>query len=395
MSLPSSRSVVVDGPSPEVNDLLAEIELVDHHVHSVVRGHVEPSEFVALVCESDRQSAADAAGLDTQVGIAIRRWCAPLLGLPAGIAGDDYLAHRRGLSNEEVAASLLPSAGFERLLVDTGFQSDRLVGNDEFARLAGAPVHTVVRLEALAEQVARSGPSAAGFAAAFADALAAVAPDTVGFKSIIAYRHGLDFDPTPPSDDEVRVHAGEWLRAIDSAGGARLTDPVLLRHVLWAGARTGLPLQIHAGFGDTDLDLHRADPLLMTEFLRATEDVCPVLLLHNYPFHRSAGYLAQMFPHVYLDVGLAVNYTGTQSRQVIAESMELAPFTKILFSSDAWGAPELHLLGSWLFRRGMARVIGEWVSSGDWTIRDATRTISQVAADNARRVYRLEKPPRA
>ena len=392
MSLPSSRSVVVDGRSPEVNDLLAEIGLVDHHVHSVVRGHVEPSEFVALVSESDRQSAADAAGLDTQVGIAIRRWCAPLLGLPAGIAGDDYLAHRGGFSNEEVAARLLPSAGFEQLLVDTGFQADRLVGNDDLALLAGAPVHTVVRLEGLAEQVARSGPSAAGFASAFADALAAATPGAVGLKSIIAYRHGLDFDPTSPSDDDVRVHAGEWLGAIDSASGARLTDPVLLRHVLWAGARTGLPLQIHAGFGDTDLDLHRADPLLMTEFLRATEQVCPILLLHNYPFHRQAGYLAQMFPHVYLDVGLAVNYTGTQSRQVIAESMELAPFTKILFSSDAWGAPELHLLGSWLFRRGMARVIGEWVSSGDWTLRDATRTISLVAADNARRVYRLEKP---
>ena len=127
----------------------------------------------------------------------------------------------------------------------------------------------------------------------------------------------------------------------------------------------------------------------MTGFLRATEKVCPVLLLHNYPFHRNAGYLAQMFSHVYLDVGLAVNYTGTQSRQIIAESLEVAPFTKLLFSSDAWGAPELHLLGSWLFRRGMAHVIGNWVASGDWTLGDAQRTISLVAAENARRVYNL------
>ncbi|MEO8469278.1 MAG: amidohydrolase family protein [Chloroflexota bacterium] len=395
MSLPSFRSAVVDGPSPEVNDLLAAIELVDHHVHSVVRGYIEPGEFVAMVSESDRQSAADAAGLDTQVGIAIRRWCGPLLGLPAGLPGDEYLAHRRSLTNEDVAARLLPAAGLEQLLVDTGFHSDRLVGNDALAHLAGAPVQTVVRLEGLAEQVARSGPSAAGFATAFSDALAAVTPVAVGLKSIIAYRHGLDFDPVPPQLDEVTAHAGAWLADIVASGTARLTDPVLLRHVLWAGARTGLPLQIHSGFGDTDLDLHRADPLLMTDFLRATEDVCPILLLHNYPFHRGAGYLAQMFAHVYLDVGLAVNYAGTQSRQVIAESMELAPFTKILFSSDAWGVPELHLLGSWLFRRAMARVIGGWVSDGDWTLSDATRVVSLVAADNARHVYGLEKPSTA
>lgn len=393
MSLPSSRSGVVDGPSEEVNDLLADIGLVDHHVHSVVRGRVEPGDFVAMACESDRPSAAEAAGLDTQVGIAIRRWCAPFLGLPPGVSGDEYLEHRRGLTNEAASTVLLPSAGFERLLVDTGFQSDRLVPTEEFGRLAGAPVHTIVRLEALAEQVARSAPSARGFAAALEVALEAAIPSAVGLKTIIAYRDGLDFDPAPPGLDEVAVHAGAWLAEIDASGTTRLSDPVLLRHVLWTGARTGLPLQVHAGFGDTDLDLHRADPLLMTAFLRATEGVCPVLLLHNYPFHRQAGYLAQMFPHVYLDVGLAVNYAGVQSRQLIAESMELAPFTKLLFSSDAWGVPELHLLGSWLFRRGMARVIGEWVTAGDWTVEDARRSIALIAGDNARRVYGLTAAP--
>ncbi|MBI2763252.1 MAG: amidohydrolase family protein [Chloroflexi bacterium] len=342
----SSRSAVADGPSQEVND--------------------------------------------TQVGIAIRRWCAPLLGLPMGTSADEYLSRRREISNEDAAAIFLPAAGFGQLLVDTGYQSDRLIANEALSALAGVPVRPIVRLEALAESVARSGPTAVGFGSAFQDALGAQLVDAVGLKSIIAYRFGLDFDPVPPGADEVVAHAGAWLRSIESSGAVRLEDPVLLRHVLWTGARTGLPLQVHAGYGDTDLDLHRSDPLLMTGFLRATEQVCPVLLLHNYPFHRNAGYLAQMFAHVYLDVGLAVNYTGAQSRQVIAESLELAPFTKILFSSDAWGAPELHLLGSWLFRRGMARVVGGWVASGDWSSADAQRTISLIAGQNARRVYAID-----
>lgn len=386
----SSRSAAADGPSAAVNDLLARIALVDHHVHSVVRGQVEPADFLSLVCESDRPSAAVAAGLDTQVGIAIRRWCAPLLGLPTGISADEYLSHRSGISNEDAAAILLPAAGFGQLLVDTGYQSDRLVPNDVLSALAGVPVRPIVRLEALAEFVARSGPTAAGFASAFQDALGAQLVAAVGLKSIIAYRFGLDFDPVPPGADEVAAHVGVWLRSIESSGVVRLEDPVILRHVLWTGARTGLPLQVHAGYGDTDLDLHRSDPLLMTRFLRATERVCPVLLLHNYPFHRNAGYLAQMFAHVYLDVGLAVNYTGVQSRQVIAESLELAPFSKLLFSSDAWGAPELHLLGSWLFRRGMARVVGGWVADGDWSTADAERMIRLIAGENARRVYALD-----
>ncbi len=390
MSSPSSRSAVVDGPSAEVNALLAETPLIDHHVHSVVRGTVEPDAFVAMVCESNRPGAADAAGLDTQVGFAIRRWCTPLLGLPPGISAAGYLDHRRAMDNEAVAALLLPEAGVEHLLVDTGYRAEELLSPDRLGQVSGARTSPIVRLEGLAEEVATAGTTAEGFAAAFRATLAARASEAVGLKSIIAYRHGgLDFDPSAPTDGEVVARAGAWLREIGTSGHARLSDPVLLRFVIWEGARTGLPLQIHSGYGDADLDLQRADPLRMTGFLRATEGLCPIVLLHNYPFHRQAGYLAQMFRHVYMDVGLAINYLGPRSVDLVAESLELAPFTKVLYSSDAWGVPELHLLGSWLFRRAMARVLGAWVADGDWSLEDARRVIGLIGHENARRVYGL------
>jgi len=392
MSSEITRLAVADGPHPAVNELLAGAALVDHHTHSLTRGALARAEFRLMISESDRQAAADAAGADTQVMLAARRWCAPLLGLPAHVPAETYLEHRLGLANEEVAARLLPPAGFERLLVDTGYRAEELLDLGQLGRLAGAPVDTIVRLEGLAERVARSGVEAAGFANAFRSALEAATSSAVGLKSIIAYRVGLDFDPARPSAGEVVDHAGAWLRAIESGASARLVDPVLLRFVLWEGASTGKPLQIHTGYGDPDLDLHRCDPLLLSDFLRATERTCPVLLLHTYPFQRQAGYLAQMYPHVFIDVGLAINYTGARSPQVIAESLELAPFTKVLFSSDAWGIPELHLLGSWLFRRGMARVIGEWVARDDWSLADAERVIGLVCAENARRVYCLPEP---
>jgi hypothetical protein len=381
---------VADGPHSGVNELVSQVRLVDHHTHSIVRGTVSASQFVFMVSESDRPAAAEATGLDSQIGVAIRRWCAPLLGLPAHAPADEYLRHRASLDNEWVADRLLPAAGLERMLVDTGFRGDELLDLAELGRLAAAPTETVVRLEGLAERVALSGVTASAFADAFRAALQVELTTAVGLKSIIAYRVGLDFDPAPPSAAAIVEHAGEWLRQVETTRAARLVDPVLLRFVLWEGALTGRPLQIHTGYGDPDLDLHRSDPLLLTDFLRATETTCPVLLLHTYPFQRNAGYLAQMFPHVYMDVGLAVNYVGAQSPQVIAESLEVAPFTKVLFSSDAWGVAELHLLGSWLFRRGLARVLGSWVVSDDWSLSDAERVIELVASENARRVYGLD-----
>ncbi len=71
----------------------------------------------------------------------------------------------------------------------------------------------------------------------------------------------------------------------------------------------------------------------------------------------------------------------------MAEMLEVAPFRKILFSSDAWGLPELHLLGSWLFRRGLSRVLGRWVASGDWSVDDARLAIDLIGSRNARQVY--------
>src|SRR6185295_13031443 len=124
--------------------------------------------------------------------------------------------------------------------------------------------------------------------------------------------------------------------------------------------------------------------------LRATRDRgVPVMLLHCYPFHREAGYLAHAFPHVYVDVGLAVNHVGARAPAVVAESLELAPFHKVLYSSDAFGPAELHYLGALLFRQAFAAVTGEWVREGRWSAADATRVGELVGSGNARRVYRL------
>ena len=61
------------------------------------------------------------------------------------------------------------------------------------------------------------------------------------------------------------------------------------------------------------------------------------MLLHNYPYHREAGYLAQVFPHVYADLGLATHNVGSRAPAVLAEALEMAPLRKFLFSSDAFG----------------------------------------------------------
>jgi predicted TIM-barrel fold metal-dependent hydrolase len=366
------------------------LRLVDHHVHGARTGEVDAAAFEAGFSESPWLPPAGTTHLDSQLGFAVRRWCAPVLGLPPHVEATAYLARRQELGALEVTRRLLAASGVGWFLVETGYGAERTLGPAELAAASGATASEIVRLESVAEEVMASGVTAAEFADRFASTLDERARHAVGLKSVIAYRYGLDFDPEPPSVGDVRRAAGQWLHRRE-IGQPRLTDPVLLRHLLWRGIDYGLPLQFHVGYGDPDLTLHRCDPSLMTDFIRAIQDrQVPVMLLHCYPYHRTAGYLAHVFPHVYLDVGLAVNYTGARSRAIVAESLEVAPFSKLLFSSDAWGPAELHHLGAVLWRRAMARVLGEWVESGEWSGADALRVAQLVGAGNARRVYRLE-----
>jgi predicted TIM-barrel fold metal-dependent hydrolase len=201
----------------------------------------------------------------------------------------------------------------------------------------------------------------------------------------VAYRSGLAVAATRPSPAEVRHAAGGWLRT-----GGRLTDPILLSHILWTGVDTGLPVQLHTGFGDRDVRLPSADPALLQPFLAAAEPSgVPIVLLHCYPYHRQAGWLAQVYPHVYVDVGLTVTQLGVRAETVIGEFFELAPFGKLLFSTDAYLLPELFVVGAGQFRHGLRRLLDQWRGDDAVSAADAQKIAEQVSAGNAQRIYRL------
>jgi hypothetical protein len=379
---------------------------VDQHCHSVVSGHLDDRAFSSLLTESDRPPAPATSTWDSQLGFAVRRFCAPLLDLPDHASAADYLAARRALGPAEATGRLLRAADLDTLLVDTGLPGPGgapLLGLRELGEAADARAFEVVRLEAVAERTAPAC-TAETYATALDDALHSAVGDAVAVKSVLAYRDGLDISPEPPSPREVTAAAGAWLRRLEKAesrpdGTAvappRLTDPVLLRHLLWRGVELGLPLQLHTGFGDPDLTLHRADPSLLTPFIRAVEPTgARLVLLHCYPYHRQAAWLAQAFPHVYADIGLAVSYAGAAARRILAETLELAPFGKLLFSSDAYGLPELFLVGAAQFEAALDAVLGEWTAGRAWTQADASRVAVMIRSANARRLYALPERQR-
>jgi predicted TIM-barrel fold metal-dependent hydrolase len=215
----------------------------------------------------------------------------------------------------------------------------------------------------------------------------------IGFKSVAAYRTGLDIQTVPY---DVAADSFYAIKQDFPEQRIRLADKslidFLLHEALAIAAQYQLPVQFHTGFGDPDLDLRLANPLHLRPLLENPRyQTVPIVLLHAaYPFTREAGYLTAVYPQVYLDCGLAVPFLSVAGmRQAIAMMLELSPASKLMYSSDAHLIPELYYLGAKWGREALGQVLEQAVQDGDLTISEAEEVATMILAGNASALYRL------
>jgi hypothetical protein len=270
---------------------------------------------------------------------------------------------------EAYASGLLRATNTELLLVDEGFPSTE-VGTTwrELGELAGCPSRPVMRIEQVAESVDAGSLEALRGAVAGARAAGYVA-----LKTIAAYRGGLDLEALGGPGRPGRLE------------GAALR-PVLLA-ALEANEDTGdpLPVQVHTGFGDSDLLLPAARPGLLKPLIERFRDTSFVLL-HCYPFVREAGWLAHVYGNVFFDLSLTIPHSSRPAAAV-AEALELAPVSKLLYASDASQTPELYLLAAAWWREALAEVLPALLAEDE-----AVEAARMIMRENALAVYRLADP---
>ena len=96
--------------------------LIDHHCHGLVLDDLDRGSFEALMNEAAAPSPLGTTFFDSMLGLAIRKWCAPVLDLPEHASAEDYLVRRRELG-AQATRRLVAAAGITTFLVDTGLNA--------------------------------------------------------------------------------------------------------------------------------------------------------------------------------------------------------------------------------------------------------------------------------
>jgi len=115
----------------------------------------------------------------------------------------------------------------------------------------------------------------------------------------------------------------------------------------------------------------------------------PVVLLHErYPYTRQRGYLAAVYENAYLDLSYGIPLLGYGEMLAFArQALGVAPTSKLMYSSDGIGGPELHWMSAIDGRRVIGEAFGEMVMYREMDLAEAVG--ESLLRGNAARLYGL------
>lgn len=212
-----------------------------------------------------------------------------------------------------------------------------------------------------------------------------------GVKSIIAYRTGLEVSPLSRTPDQGLQALDAIRRGLGGGSMKKLRDHLLCR-ALELCMEYDVPMQIHTGMGDFEVNLPLCRPAFLMDLLRfPTFRACRVLLVHSgFPYHREAAYIANVLPRVSLDISEGIPFAGHAASDIIRDVLAMAPLNKVCYGSDGYALPEINYTSAKLGKQALAKVLNDLVAESMLSAADAQHAAGLILAGNARALYRLD-----
>jgi uncharacterized protein len=371
---------------------LGDVPVVDNHCHPVeARQSADPATWRGYFTESPDVRMRSEEAANTVFYRRLIRAMATFHGVEA--TEEAVLRARSRLHEDQCVDALFSDAGIAGVVVDTGYPPPETALPEAAFRTTGVLQMTLLRLELFFQRlVAEHGRYDDLVAAASAGLADLRGSGHAGLKSVAAYRTGLTIERW--SEEDARTAFAAARLEVARRGAVRLGHKPLLDTLLHlacaAAAAQELPVQFHVGYGDTDADLRTANPLQLRALLEEQAyRAMPLVLLHGcWPYVREGAYLASVYGNAHLDLSYAIPFVSTAELEAMTRAaLGVAPFTKLLYSSDGARVPELHWLGAHTARKVIGSVLGELVADGDLDAEDARLAGERILRDNAWRLY--------
>ncbi|KAJ5632830.1 hypothetical protein N7490_009169 [Penicillium lividum] len=390
--------------------------LIDNHAHNILSRDVA-ADYDSYPLESITSEAHGRALENARFTLPLLRatnQLTELYGSPCAEWSDVLAAHTRWVEHDYEGLIKRSLEGTHVLLLDDLLSDDDVESYEWHDSFTVSATKRIVRIEAMASSLLvelmgkqrKEGETVWGlFRKEFLDRLSDAMDDpaVVGFKSVICYRTGLDVDPHTPDEDQLIASLHRTLDLGTRRSGYRIEEKPLndwlvqqtLKLITWR-KRAGIvkPLQFHTGLGDNDINLVRANPAYLQPLIVQYPDADIVLLHSAYPYTRDAGYLACVYPNVYLDLGEVFPMVSRQAQEsILRASLEITPTNRLLWSTDGHFHPETFWLANKQFRQALEKVFVDLVQQGDYTVSQAKAAAADILFYNSNRLYKLGLEP--
>ncbi len=343
--------------------------------------------------EAERVATATRQGLSTGALSKRIKDLARYLGTEATI--DAVIAERERRREADFSgyvAGMLDDQAIKGLGVDMALGT--LEDLDTFDESYPGFIRKVFRLTTLVRDLLESSTNFDSLVADYDAAMTTAARDqgAIAFKSIIAYRTGLDIKKVSEGDA-----AAAFARRKDEPVwfGYRVKElrDFLIRRAVLNAVELDAMVMIHTGLGDSEIVAKACSPINLWDLLRDDETMaCKTMLIHGgFPYTEEAVYMTSVLPNLYFDLSAGTGPAFLEKAvgpERFRDILRSAPNEKIMYSSDAGeGGPETMWHDCLTAKHALGSALGRMVDEGYYTEAEAKAAGEGALYSNAARVF--------